>query len=342
MWIKAFEHYIELDDERHNKLEQDEQESLAAAATKEEEEEEAAEEAAAQNAAADKQLVTRAIEEQLVDLDFLNTKDLGLDEDSYAKAAGLNLQPRDAVVLIMSPNFDCSSEIASILAMLDATDRNALWLLPEESEKAKFEQKQTAAQHPTGIHLSLLFIYMRWRGISNVYSAEDQAQWCKENFLSITVLRAADSFRVQLVQQMKNTGIPIKKMSLDDDSYCTKILRALCEGYFDQAAMLIPGKTTYEIMKSGLSASLAKSVQLGSHHSDRDWVIYRDASTSGGEIALNKVSFTRPEWLMQANPRFFDLRCFTDGPSKAALLRVWQNLVGKLPNLDGPCPDAAK
>lgn len=132
------------------------------------------------------------------------------------------LDPQHAKMLITSPEYQCSNEILSIVAMLSVPigvglvfegfrfgrfellypnlfpSKNHLFMCfvrPGEAKKAADEAKMRFA-HVDGDQLTMLNVYHAFK------QNRDNTQWCYENFVNYRSLMSADNVRQQLSRLM--------------------------------------------------------------------------------------------------------------------------------------------
>jgi pre-mRNA-splicing factor ATP-dependent RNA helicase DHX15/PRP43 len=89
--------------------------------------------------------------------------DEGVLTDLGHKMSEMPLEPQLAKMLLISPEFNCSNEMLSIVAMLSSA---SIFMRPREAAKAADEAKAQFA-HTDGDHLSLLNVYHAYKQVSN-------------------------------------------------------------------------------------------------------------------------------------------------------------------------------
>ena len=128
--------------------------------------------------------------------------------------------------LILSPDFKCSDEILSIVAMLSVGD---VWLqLHNQTQTQETNMARAKFTHPEGDHLALLKICNQY-----VLNQHD-CNWPSRNYLSSCALREASNIRAQLRLIMERFDIDI--ISSDQEKLSVNIRQALVCGFFMQAA----------------------------------------------------------------------------------------------------------
>ena len=132
--------------------------------------------------------------------------------------------PQLAKTLILSPDFKCSDEILSIVAMLSVGD---VWVqLHNQTQEANMARAKFT--HPESDHLALLEIYNQY-----VLNQHD-CNWASRNYLSSCALREANNIRAQLRLIMERFDLDI--ISADQEKMSVNIRQALVCGFYMQAA----------------------------------------------------------------------------------------------------------
>lgn len=150
-------------------------------------------------------------------------------------ASQFPLDPALAVMLISSPEFECSNEILSITALLSVPQ---IFVRPANSRKWADEAKMQFA-HPDGDHLTMLNVYHAFK------SQLEPVPWCRDNYLSYRSLSSCDSVRAQLERIMLKNDIPLISTPFEDKKYYSNIRRALCAGFFMQVTKKTGNGKTY-------------------------------------------------------------------------------------------------
>uniref|UniRef100_A0A0N5BFJ7 RNA helicase n=1 Tax=Strongyloides papillosus TaxID=174720 RepID=A0A0N5BFJ7_STREA len=210
--------------------------------------------------------------------------DLGnLTDPIGIRMAGLPLSPMESKVLIESGSFECSEEIASILAMLQIEE--PFIVSKNKNQRIELIRRKFCAQE--GDHLTLLNIYMSF--VKNKKSRE----WCHSNCLNYGSLMKAVTIKDQLISYLKSYQIPIVScQGLIGET--ERILRCLVSGYFLQAAFLD---------HSGLFITVRENISMnvwaGSSIIYRDkqpkWIIFGRCMAQ----SIRDISEIDMEWLME-------------------------------------------
>jgi pre-mRNA-splicing factor ATP-dependent RNA helicase DHX15/PRP43 len=170
-------------------------------------------------------LVRRALEQ----LNYLGALD---DEGTLTqlghKMSEMPLDPQLAKMLLVSPDFNCSNEILSIVAMLSVPN---VFMRPKEAAKAADEAKAQFA-HSDGDHLTLLNAYHAYK------QAGEGKDWCYYNFINFRSMQSAENVREQLNRLMKKLSLPLLSTDFSSPDYYTNLRKCLSCGLFMQVAHL--------------------------------------------------------------------------------------------------------
>lgn len=236
-----------------------------------------------------------------------------LDDDGNLTDVGsamseFPLDPQMAKMLIVSPNYNCSNEILSIVCMLSAPQ---VFLRPPDAQKAADEAKDRFA-HVDGDHLTLLNVYHAFK------TNERDPNWCYNNFLADRALKNADNVRSQLARVMARLNLNLCSTEFTSKDYYVNIRRCLVEGFFMQTAHL-EKSGQYLTCKDNQVVAVHPSTVL---ESTPEWVLYQ-------EFVLTKQNYIRTithingQWLVDIAPHYFDMSNFPECSAKRALQRLY-------------------
>ncbi|CAM9861312.1 unnamed protein product, partial [Laminaria digitata] len=150
--------------------------------------------------------------------------DEGSLTDLGNKMSELPLDPQLAKVLLASPDYGCSNEVLSIVAMLSVPQ---VFMRPKEAQKAADEAKAEFA-HIDGDHLTLLNAYHAYK--QNGGSKD----WCFSNFINARSMGSAENVREQLGRLMGRLELRMVSTEFTARDYYTNIKKALTAGMFMQ------------------------------------------------------------------------------------------------------------
>ncbi|KAL4242388.1 DEAD box helicase family protein [Abortiporus biennis] len=221
------------------------------------------------------------------------------------------LEPQMAKMLIVSPKFNCSNEILTIVAMLSVPN---IWNRPifmrREADSAK-----RSLEVPEGDHLTLLNVYNCY--VQNIHNK----RWAWDNFLSQRSLLQANNIRAQLKRYMEKFDIGLIS-TRDEIQLYVNIRQALVCGFFMQVAHKGAGEVAYVTVKVPEVVSLHPSCGLSG---ESEWVLFDEFVLTGGAY-VRTVTAVKPEWLLEFAPKYYDINSFPNGKMKNALLQVQKNM----------------
>lgn len=148
--------------------------------------------------------------------------------DLGMKMSEVPLEPPLAKILLVSPDFSCSNEAASLVALLSAPN---IFMRPRESA-AEADECKALFTSPDGDHLSLLTAYEAY------LSSGRSRDWCYEHYLNYRSLQSADSIREQLVRILKKLNLPLVSTPQQSGAYISNLKACLVSGLFMHVAHL--------------------------------------------------------------------------------------------------------
>ena len=211
------------------------------------------------------------------------------------KMSGFPLDPQLAKLLIISPEFKCSNEICSIVAMLSSPTP----FVRPKGQQREADSAKAQFQNSSGDHLTLLNTFHAF-----VQNGSDK-KWCFENYLNYRSLRSAESVRKQLDQLMFKTGIQRVSEEFSSPDYYTNIRKALVTGFFMNVAYK-DRSNHYCTVKDNQVVALHPSTSL--NHAP-EWVIYDEFVLTNKQY-VRTVTDVEGEWLLEFAPHYFELDHF--------------------------------
>ncbi|CAE6371867.1 unnamed protein product [Rhizoctonia solani] len=250
-------------------------------------------------------------------LELLNYLSALNDEGEMTPLGGIMaefpLDPQLAKMLIVSPEFKCSNEILSIVAMLSVPN---VWLRPNNQRK-EADQAKALLTVPDGDHLTLLNVY------NNYVNNKDEKNWCWNNYLSQRALQQAENVRNQLERSMERFDLDLVGIA-DQRKLHLQIRQVLICGFFMQVAHK-GEKSTYLTVKDHQVVGLHPSCGLDS---TPEWVLFNEFVLTTRPF-IRTVTDIRPEWLLEHAGAYYDLKTFPDSEAKRALQRLVKKKLGK-------------
>lgn len=227
---------------------------------------------------------------ELYRLDALDSK--GNLTDIGRHMGRIPLLPRHARLLLCSAEFDCTSEILTIVSML-STDLTLF--TAEKFNKAAFKMRRNLC-NPRGDHLTLLNMYNIWNDSPN------RKECCDQFGFNPCAFKRASEIRSQLVevltQRLGCLNIPGCKGSSEWDN----VLKCLCRaGWMNLASLNSDGKT-YTIESKRKTVMLHPHSVLFTRRPFPPVVVY-DECTNTRKIYIHNVSEISQEWVTKLLPK---------------------------------------
>eukprot|EP00904_Undaria_pinnatifida_P006266 jgi/Undpi1/276/HiC_scaffold_1.g00272.m1 len=235
--------------------------------------------------------------------------DEGSLTDLGNKMSELPLDPQLAKVLLASPDYGCSNEVLSIVAMLSVPQ---VFMRPKEAQKAADEAKAEFA-HIDGDHLTLLNAYHAYK--QNGGSKD----WCFSNFINARSMGSAENVREQLGRLMGRLELRMVSTEFTARDYYTNIKKALTSGMFMQVAHL-ERSGHYLTVKDNQVVSIHPSSVLDNKPV---WCMFEEFVLTSKNY-IRTVTGVQAEWLVEIAPHYFDLENFPDCEAKHDLEAVYR------------------
>lgn len=230
-----------------------------------------------------------------LDMDAKLTSPLG------ASMAELPLEPPMAKALLVSGELGCGEEMLTVAAALQV---QSLWV-PSRGQTRALDEARARFAVAEGDHVTAL----------NVYCAFEEHRrargWCEKHMLSHRALTRVADVRQQLLRHLARVGVQVKSAGRDTEP----VRRALCAGYFANAARLAPhggggaaDGAEYRTVRGGVSLRMhPSSVLLRARPA---CVLFGQAvrAEGGRHDQMRDVAAVEPEWLTAAAPGFFETR----------------------------------
>jgi ATP-dependent RNA helicase DDX35 len=214
------------------------------------------------------------------------------------------LHPTHAKALLSAPQFECTQEMLSIIAMLQVQH---IFQTPsgrkQQADKAKL--KFTCIE---GDHITMLNVFKTFLDKSKKRkSTSALANWCYSNFLNYKSLVRAVQIREQLSKLLR-------KFRLNTEASCgdrtEPILKCLCVAFFVNTA-----KATYTAdyrhVKSNLLLKVHPSSVVNLYLANIDkpppkFVLYNDIVQSKSVYLMRDISVIDCNWLHELVPNYYE------------------------------------
>lgn len=235
------------------------------------------------------------------------------------------LEPEASAALIKSPEFNCSKEVLTIVAMLSEAgncfinkraakrDREGMNIHPS-SPRRQFE-------NPSSDHITYLNAYEAYKK-----QGKNRHVWCHKNYLNPRALISADNVRRQLAVLMRKGNLQLVSTPSNDKHYSENIRRALACGYYMQVAHRTDKRGRYKTAKDEEIVRLHPTCSVSP---DAAWIMYNEYVLTDRNNFIRTCSEVKAKWLLQIAPHYFDLSNFPNGVMKDALRRAHEALERK-------------
>ena len=204
------------------------------------------------------------------------------------KMADFPMEPMMSKMLIASVDLGCSEEMLSIVAMLSV--QNVFYRPKDKQTQA--DAKKAKFFQPEGDHLTLLGVYNGWA------ASKFSMPWCMDNFVQGRSLRRAQDVRKQLVGIMDRYKHDIVSCGKNYN----RVRKAICSGYFRNAAKKDPQEGYKSLAESGGSVYIHPSSAL--FNRAPEYCVYHEVVLTTREY-MREVTAIEPKWLVEVAPRFF-------------------------------------
>ncbi|KAG9064618.1 hypothetical protein KI688_002876 [Linnemannia hyalina] len=238
--------------------------------------------------------------EQLYALGALNDK--GQLTKLGRRMAEFPGDPMLAKTMIMAEKYQCTEEIASIVAMLSV--QNAIFYRPKDKKLHADKARQNLTK-PGGDHLTLLNIWDQW--VESNYSI----QWCFENYLQHRSMTRARDIRDQMVGLMERTEVAMVSNPNPNDT--SPIRKAITSGFFYNAAKLTKSGDSYRTVKSQQTVMIHPSSSL--YQVNPKWVVYFELVLTSKEF-MRVVMEIDSAWLTEVAPHYYKDKDLDDESKK--------------------------
>jgi pre-mRNA-splicing factor ATP-dependent RNA helicase DHX15/PRP43 len=227
----------------------------------------------------------------------------------------LPLDPQLAKLILLSPEYNCSAEIVSIVACLNVPQ---IFMRPRDSPKAA-DIAKAQFTHADSDHITMLNAYAEYEATPE----SEKKKWCWDNFINERSMINAANVRRQLLGIMQKLGLPI--ISSDrkgDGSFAfTDIRKALTAGMFMQTAYR-QRTGEYLTAKDNQAVSIHPSSVINSRP---EWVIFEEFALTTKSF-IRTVTVTNVDWLVEMAPHYFDLENFPECEAKGELEQAYARL----------------
>jgi pre-mRNA-splicing factor ATP-dependent RNA helicase DHX15/PRP43 len=232
----------------------------------------------------------------------------------------LPLDPELAKLLLVSPDYGCSSEVVSIVACLSVPQ---IFMRPRDSAKAADAAKAQFICSESD-HITMLNAYAAYEATPD----HERKRWCYDNFINDRSILNAANVRKQLLGIMKKLGLPVVTSDRKGDgSFAnTDIRKALTAGMFMHVAYR-QSTGEYLTVKDNQLVSLHPSTVLPMRPGP-DWVLFEEFVLTKKNF-IRTVTITSVDWLVEIAPHYFDLENFPECEAKYELEKAYKAIANR-------------
>ncbi|KAF5383403.1 hypothetical protein D9757_006182 [Collybiopsis confluens] len=208
------------------------------------------------------------------------------------KMSEFPMEPSMAKMLIASVEYNCSSEMLTIVSMLSVP---SVFYRPKE----RMEEADAAREKfnvPESDHLTLLNVFNQWK------SHGFRDEWSMRHFLHPKLLRKGREVRAQLEDIMKFQKMEIVSAGTDFDV----IRKAITAGYFHQAAR-VKGIGEFVNIRTGIPTHLHPTSALYGLGYTPSYVVYHELILTSKEY-MTQVTAIDPYWLAELGSVFYSVK----------------------------------
>jgi len=229
--------------------------------------------------------LARALE-QLYSLGAIDDK--GTLTQEGKQMAEFPLDPVFSKVLIQSQQYECTSEVISIISLLSV---DSVFFTPPDKRDNVAEAKKRFL-HPDGDHLTLLNV------LKSYWEVKGDKEWCRENFINMRNMKIVLDVRNQLIQFCTRMGI-ISSTSAGTET--DSILKSFLSGFFQNTALLQPDGT-YKSVVGGQTISIHPGSSMFGKRVEA--IMYNELVFTTKQY-VRGVSSVHAAWLPMAAPKYF-------------------------------------
>ncbi|KAH8552048.1 P-loop containing nucleoside triphosphate hydrolase protein [Umbelopsis sp. PMI_123] len=229
--------------------------------------------------------LSRALE-QLYSLCAINDK--GLLTEEGKQMAEFPLDPVFSKVLIQSQQYECTSEVISIISLLSV---DSVFFTPPDKRDNVADAKKRFV-HPDGDHLTLLNV------LKSYWEVKGDKEWCRENFINMRNMKIVLDVRNQLIQFCTRMGI-VSSASAGNET--DAILKSFLSGFFQNTALLQPDGT-YKSVLGGQTISIHPGSSMFGKRVEA--IMYNELVFTTKQY-VRGVSSVQAAWLPMAAPKYF-------------------------------------
>ncbi|XP_036845498.1 ATP-dependent RNA helicase DHX33 [Oncorhynchus mykiss] len=203
------------------------------------------------------------------------------------KMASFPLEPRYAKTILLSPDFQCSEEVLTIVSLLSVD--SVLYNPPARREECLAARKKFTTSE--GDHLTLLNIYRAFKKVNA------NKEWCRENFVNSRNMSMVGEVRAQLREICLKLSMKLESCGSDTGS----VRRCLAHGLFMNAAELQPDGS-YTALDTHQPVAIHPSSVL--FQAKPAYVVFNELLHTS-KCYMRDLCLVDADWLVEAAPEYF-------------------------------------
>lgn len=223
------------------------------------------------------------------------------------------LDPVLSKMLISSPKYYCSVEIAIIISLILASN---IFIRPRNFSDSHFNEVRSKFIYPGSDHLTYLNVYFSYK-LSNC-----NVDWCNENFINAKAMEYADNVNQQLLSIMNKKKIPLITTQSSSKSYFSNIKKCLLEGMFLCTSFQY-SNSVYLTTNENIEVKIHPSSVV----SNAQWVLYHNFMLTA-DYYIMTVTEIDPKWLLELFSDYFENDSFPE-KTKEKLKEIRKELCQK-------------
>ena len=201
------------------------------------------------------------------------------------------VDPMLSKAIIAAGKFGCVEEVLSIIAMLG--ESASLFYRPKDKKMLADSARARFTIKDGGDHLTLLNIWNQW------VDSDFSYVWARENYLQQRALNRARDVRDQLTALCDRIEVVISTVGIND---LVPIQKALCAGFFPNAARLQKGGDSYRTVKSGMTVYIHPSSTV--LETKPKWLLFHELVLTSKEYMRNVMEVS-PEILLGSAEHYY-------------------------------------
>jgi len=206
------------------------------------------------------------------------------------KMAEFPVDPIVARMLLKSGEFQCSQEIATIVAMTQVQNVFYYPTRGQEAQKARIARRRFEAYEGD------LITYLN---VATAYAKHgDNPRFCPSHYLNKKALKRAMTLRDSLLKLLKRLGVPITSAKRDVEP----VLRCISASYFPNAAYLHASGEYRTVLADAVLHVHPHSVLYTEVKAP--WVVYGEVLHTT-QLFMRDLTAIEPTWLEELAPHYF-------------------------------------